>query len=72
MLQEDAWRIIPRTQDVANWCGSAMSADTISCPKLYGREWLKVVVAEEDRVNYGRKHQGMDRPVIFVVVAHCR
>ena len=29
-----------------------------------------VVVAEEDHVNHGGKHPGIDRPVIVVVDAH--
>ena len=31
-----------------------------------------VVVAEEDYVNHGRQHQGINRPVTIIVDVHCR
>ena len=57
---------------VASYHGSAMPAVRKCCLKLYYREELMVVIAEEDCINHGGQYQGMDRPLIVVVAAHHR
>ena len=44
--------------NVAIHHGLAMSAETIRCQKSYCREREMVVVAEEERVNHGKKWTG--------------
>ena len=41
----------------------------IRCQRYYYKEQRMVVVTEEDLVNLGRRHRGMDRPVDVVVAA---
>ena len=41
----------------------------IRCHGSYYKEQWMVVVAEEDLINHGRQHQGMDRPVDVVIAA---
>ena len=55
---------------VASFHGPAMSAVTIRWQKLHYRGQQMAVVAEEDGVDHGGQHQGMDRPVDVVIVAH--
>ena len=51
---------------VTRYNGSAMPVVMIRCLK-----WM-VVVAKDDCVNYGRQHQGMDKPVDVVIAVHRR
>ena len=44
-----------------------MSADETRCGKPYHSEYWKMTVAEENRVSYGKQHQGVDRTVTVSV-----
>ena len=46
--------------NISSYHGSAMYVDVIRCRKPCNREWWKVVVAEEDRVNHGSTSCGVD------------
>ena len=45
-----------RPYSVANYRGSAMSADAIRCRNPYCREWWQVVIAEENDASHWRNN----------------